>query len=93
MHSKSVYYKDKSLKSKLALIKVCTCLMFTSSFNLITFSSFEHIFSYAVNRSLKLFTQVFISSTFIADISLISDIYKLLHAYFFSSTQFLSSNG
>ena len=30
-----------------------------------------------VNRSLRIFTKVFISSTFIADISLISDTYKL----------------
>ena len=50
--------------------------MFTSSLNLIKCSSFENIFSSVVNRSLRLFTKVYISSTFIADISLISDTYK-----------------
>ena len=67
----------KSIKFKSALIKVYNCFMFTYSFNLIKCSSFENIFSSVVNRSLRLFTKVFISSTFITDISLISDKYKL----------------
>ena len=51
--------------------------MFNYYFNLIKCSSFENIFSSVVNRSLRLFTKVYISSTFIADISHISDTYKL----------------
>ena len=42
-NNKSLYYKDTSLKFKSSLIKVCTCFMFTSSFNLIKCSSFENI--------------------------------------------------
>ena len=76
-NNKSLYFKNKSIKLKSALIKVCNCFMFTYSLNLIKCSSFENIFSSVVNRSFILFTKVFISSPFISDISLISDTYKL----------------
>ena len=43
-NDKSLYCKYTYLKFKSALIKVYTFFMYTSSFNLITFSSFENIF-------------------------------------------------
>ena len=43
-NNKSLYCMGKSLMFKSALIKVCTCFMFTSSYNLIKYSSLKIYF-------------------------------------------------
>ena len=100
-NDKSLYCKYTSLKFKSALIKVYTFFMYTSSFNLITFSSFENIFSSVVNRSLILFSNVFISYTFMQiylsdtytyKVCLTSRLFANKRENMFSSNQYLSSN-